>query len=144
MVTYLLDLHKNIRFSKTLSEYQEQHYSLEKTDIVFLDPPKKFHVIFVGYSWNNQGIFLYSTFPEHCFRISLGISNGTFSEYNGNIHNVPRIFHEHIFARWVSERLFLRTPLEGCFCMMQVFENMVNSKKHYNFQTFTKLPNFLI
>ena len=58
MATYFLDFHENIRFSKTLSEYQEQSYPLEKTAILFLDPPKKFHVIFVGYSWNNQGIFL--------------------------------------------------------------------------------------
>ena len=78
MVTYLLDFHENIRFSKRLNEYQEQPYPLEKTAIVFLDPPKKCHVIFVGYSWNNQGIFLYSIFPEHYFGIFPRISFGTF------------------------------------------------------------------
>ena len=47
MVTYLLDFHENIRFSKTLSEYEEQTAS---STITFLDPPKKMHVTFVGYS----------------------------------------------------------------------------------------------
>ena len=41
MVAYLLDFHENIRFSKTLGEYQEKPYPLEKTTIAFLDPPKK-------------------------------------------------------------------------------------------------------
>ena len=41
MVTYLLDFHENIRFSKTPAEYQENPYLLEKTTFVFLDPPKK-------------------------------------------------------------------------------------------------------
>ena len=41
MVPYFLDFHENIRFSKTLSEYQEQPYPIEKTTILFLDPPKK-------------------------------------------------------------------------------------------------------
>ena len=49
MDTYLLDLHENVRFLKTLSEYQEQPYPLEKTTIIFLDPPKKMHVTFAGY-----------------------------------------------------------------------------------------------
>ena len=39
-VPYLLDFHKNIRFSKTLNEYQEQPYPIEKTTFEFLDPPK--------------------------------------------------------------------------------------------------------
>ena len=43
------------------SKYQEQVFSLEKTTIVFLDPPKKMHVLFVGYSWN------ITVFPEHYF-----------------------------------------------------------------------------
>ena len=42
LVTYLLDLHENIRFSKILSEYQKQPYLLEKTTFVFFfDPAKK-------------------------------------------------------------------------------------------------------
>ena len=32
---------ESIRFSKTHSEFQEQPNPLEKTTIVFLDPPKK-------------------------------------------------------------------------------------------------------
>ena len=97
MVTYLLDFHKKIRFSKTLSEYQEQPYPLEKTTVLFLDPPKKMQVSFVGYSWNNQGIFLNSIYPEHYFEILHGISLGIFSEYTGNISwecftNIPRTY----------------------------------------------------
>ena len=65
MVTYFIDFHENIRFTKTLSKDQEHPFPLEKTAIVFLDPTKKFHVIFVGSSWNSQGIFLNSTFAEH-------------------------------------------------------------------------------
>ena len=53
--------------------------------IVFLEPPKKIHVTFIGYSWNNQGIFLYLIFHEHYLGIFPGISWGTFSEYSGNI-----------------------------------------------------------
>ena len=41
MVPYFLDFHENLRFSKTLSEYQEQPYPTEKTTILFLDPAKK-------------------------------------------------------------------------------------------------------
>ena len=37
MVTYLTDFHENIRFSKTLSEYQEQPYPL----LYFLIPLKE-------------------------------------------------------------------------------------------------------
>ena len=63
MVPYFLDFHENIRFSKALSEYQEQPYPIEKTTIPYFDPPKKEkRVTLVGYSWNSQGIFLYSIF----------------------------------------------------------------------------------
>ena len=41
MVPYFLDFHENIRFSKALSEYEDQPYPLEKTATAFLDPPKK-------------------------------------------------------------------------------------------------------
>ena len=41
MVTYFLDFHENIIFLKTLSEYEEQPQPVEKTTIVFLDPPKQ-------------------------------------------------------------------------------------------------------
>ena len=49
----------------THNEYKKQPYPPQKTTIVFLDPLKKMHVTFVEYSWNIQGIFLYSVFPEH-------------------------------------------------------------------------------
>ena len=54
-------------------------------------------VTFVGYSWNNQGIFLYSIFQEHYFELFPGISLEMFSEYTGNISwecstNNPRLY----------------------------------------------------
>ena len=85
MVPYFLDFYENIRFSKTPSECQKQLYPTEKSTIVFLDPPKKKSVTSVGHSWNNQGIFLYSIFPEHYFGIFPGISLGIFSEYTESI-----------------------------------------------------------
>ena len=92
MVTYLLNFHENIKFSKTVSEYHEQPYPLEKTTAVFFDPPKKMQITFVGYSWNNQGIFLNSIFPEHYF--------GIFPDFIGNIFRIYReylmeMFHEY-------------------------------------------------
>ena len=70
----MLDFHENIRFSKTHSEYQEWPYPLEKTTVVFLDALQKMHLTFAKYSWNNQGIFLCSIFPEYYFGIFPGIS----------------------------------------------------------------------
>ena len=61
-----------------MSEYREQPYPAEKTAIVFLDPPEKMYVTFVGYSCNIQGIFLYSIFPEDYLGIFSGISWGFF------------------------------------------------------------------
>ena len=91
MVPYFLDFHENIRFAKTLSEYQEQPYPLEKTTIVFLDPPKKACNI-VGYSWNSQEIFLYSIFPGHYFGTFSGISLGIFQIY---WEYLKGMFHEY-------------------------------------------------
>ena len=53
-------------------------------------------VTFVGYSCNNQGIFLHSIFLEYFFGIFPGISLGIFSEYTGTISwecstNIPQI-----------------------------------------------------
>ena len=71
-------------------------------------------VTFVGYSWNNQGIFLYSIFLEHYLGIFPGISQGTFSEYSGNTSwNVQRIFHKHAFAQWVQLLIPEKTKLFG-------------------------------
>ena len=96
MVAYLLDFHENIRFSRTLTKYQEQPYSL----LYFLIYLKN-ALTFVGYLSSNQGIFIYPIFPEHYVGIFPGISQGTFSEYSENISwecstNTPRtIFSEH-------------------------------------------------
>ena len=81
MVPYFLDFHENIRFSETLNEYQEQPYPIEKTTIIFLDPLKKKRVTFERYSWNSQGIFLYSIFPGHYFGTFPGISLGFFCKF---------------------------------------------------------------
>ena len=88
MVTYLLDFYENIRFSKTLSEYPEQSYPLEKTAIVFLDPHKK---------CKKHSQDIHGTFPKHFFGIFPGIPLGIFSEYTGNISwkcstNIPRTY----------------------------------------------------
>ena len=53
------------------------------------------HLTCVGYSWNIQGIFLHSIFPEDYLGIFPGISYGTFCEYFGNIScstNIPRTY----------------------------------------------------
>ena len=52
---------------------------------------------FVGYSWNIQGIFLYSIFPEHSPEFHRELFPNIPRIYHGN---VPRILHEHIFAYW--------------------------------------------
>ena len=86
MVPYFLDLHENVRFSKTLNKYQEQPYRTEKTTIVFLDPPKK--------ACNIRGTFIEQPGNIPIFTI--------FSEYNIfgiSQRNVPSIFHKHIFPR---------------------------------------------
>ena len=87
------------RLSMKTSDFQRHSVNIRNslTTIVFLDPPKKIHVTLVGYSWNNQGIFLYSVFPEHYFGIFPGISYGNFSKYSGNISwecstNIPRTY----------------------------------------------------
>ena len=68
--------------------------------IVFLDPPKKFHVTFVICSWNTGRIFLYSAFLEHYFgNIPRNFIGRFFPNIPGIYHgNVPRMFHDHIFA----------------------------------------------
>ena len=43
------------------------------------------------YSWNIQGIFLYSIFPEHYLGLFPGMF-GTFSKYSGNVMGM---FHEY-------------------------------------------------
>ena len=52
---------------------------------------------FVGYSWNSQGIFLYSIFPGHHFGIFPGISLGISFEHTGKISrecstNIPKTY----------------------------------------------------
>ena len=102
MAPYFLDFHENIRLSKTLSEYQEQPYPLEKTTIVFLDPPKKPSNI-CRIFMEQPGNFLYSVFPGHYLGIFYGISLGIFPNILGISHgNVLPIFDKHIFARWVT------------------------------------------
>ena len=73
---------------------------LFRSTIVFLDPPKRMHVTFAGYSYIPIGISLYSIF---IWEYSPENSWATFAEYSGIYHgSVPRILHKHIFARWVN------------------------------------------
>ena len=96
MLPYFLDFHENIRFSKTLSEYQEQPYPLKKTTVVFLDPPKKacnIRRIFM----EQPGNFPIFSIPGTLFRNILRNFIGNFSEYTGNISrecstNIPRTY----------------------------------------------------
>ena len=93
MVPYFLDFHKNIRFSKVLSEYQEQSYPTEKITIVFLNLPCNIRRIFMEQP-RNIPIF---NVPEHFFEISPVIFLGIFCEYTGNIPrgcstNIPRTY----------------------------------------------------
>ena len=66
------------------------------------------YVTFVGYLESIQGTFLHSIFLEHSpgniriLDISRNIPQGI---YHGN---VPRIFHEHISARWVCTFLLAK------------------------------------
>ena len=84
MFPYFLDFHGNIRFSKTLREYQEQSYPLEKTTIVFLDPPKKAGNISRIFM-EQPGNFPIFNIPGTLFRNILRNFTGNFSEYTGNI-----------------------------------------------------------
>ena len=96
MVPYFLDFHENIRFSKTLSKCQEQPYPLEKTTIVFFDPPKKacnIHRIFM----EKPGNFPIFNVSGTLFRNILQNFIGNFSEYTVNISrecftNIPRTY----------------------------------------------------
>ena len=83
MFPYLVDFHENIRYSTTLSDYQELPYPLKKTTTAFHNPLRNacnIRRIFI-----EQEIFLNSMFPEHYFSILSGILWGIFPEYTGNI-----------------------------------------------------------
>ena len=78
-----------------LNEYREQPYPIEKTTIVFFDPPQKKCVSFVVYSWNSQGIFnipgtLFRNIPQNFIgnflRIYWEYLKGMFDEYFTNIY----------------------------------------------------------
>ena len=97
MVPYFLDFHENIRFSKTLSKYQEQPYPIKKTTVVFLDPLKKraynIRRIFMEHL-GNIPIFnilgtLFRNIPQNFiwnfFRISWEYLKEMFHEYSANI-----------------------------------------------------------
>ena len=84
MVPYFLDFHENIRFSKTLSKYQEQLCPIEKTTLVFLDPPKKarnIRSIFMEQPGNIPTFNIPGTLFQNISRNFIG----TFSEYTGNV-----------------------------------------------------------
>ena len=96
----------NIRFSKTLSEYKEQPYLLEKLTILFLDPPTKMRVTFVGYSWNNQGIFVYLIFPNIISEYSQEFHWELYPNIMGISHgNVPRLHVFFLYKHGVSKHI---------------------------------------
>ena len=73
MDTYLQDIHENMRFSKTLSEYQEQPY------------PLLYFLIHLKIQYSRNIIWEYSSeFHRELFPNILEIYH----------RNVPRIFHE--------------------------------------------------
>ena len=81
MVPYFLDFHESIRFSKTLSEYEEQSYPTEKITIAFLDPTKKKRA--------SQGIFYINYFRNiisKYLRMYWKYAKGMFHEYSANIY----------------------------------------------------------
>ena len=98
MVPYLLDFHENISFSNTLNEYQEQSHPIEKTTVVFHDPPKKeacnIGRIFMEQSrnitiFNILGTFfrnISQIFTGDFFRIYWEYLKGMFHEYSSNIY----------------------------------------------------------
>ena len=91
MVPYLLDFHEYIRFSKSLSEYQEQPYPLEKTVNYCISC--NISRIFIEKSGN----ILIFNIHEHYFGIFPRISQGIFSEDTGTIPgecstNIPRTY----------------------------------------------------
>ena len=97
MVPYFLDFHENIRFPKTTSEYQEQPYPLEKTTIVFLDPPKKACNIRRIFMEQPENFPIFNIPGTLLFRNILRNFIGNFPEYTGNISrecctNIPRTY----------------------------------------------------
>ena len=103
MVPYFLDFHENIRFSKTLSKYQEKLYPIKKTTIIFLDPQKK--------ACNIRRIFMKQPGNIPIFNIPGTLCRDIPRNFIGNFFpnilgifkgNVRRIFQEHIFAWWVT------------------------------------------
>ena len=75
---------KVLDFQKHSANIRNSLIQQRKLLLYFLIHQKK-RVTFIEYSWNNHGIFVYSIFPEHYFRIFPRISLEIFSEYTGNI-----------------------------------------------------------
>ena len=81
MIPYLLGLHENIRYSKTLNKYQEQPDPIEKTTIVFLNcipPPPPF--------LKKQRITFVKIFMEQSGNITI------FNIFRGLFRNISRNF----------------------------------------------------
>ena len=96
---------------------------------------QKKRVTFVGYSWNNQGIFLHSIFPEHYFGIFVRISLGIFSEYAGSISRecstegyalFINIDHKHGFVKRAAN-----FPIEVTLCIDPYKINHVYQKMEW-------------
>ena len=88
MVKYLLEFHKKIRFSKTLTEYQEQPYPLS----YFLIHPKKLCNICKIFMEQSENIFIFNipgTLIRNIPRNFIGNLFHIFWEY------IMRMFHEY-------------------------------------------------
>ena len=88
MVLYLLDFHENIRFSKTLNEYQEQLYPIQKTTIswftkkIFIEQSRNIPMFNIsGTLFRN----IHQNFIGNFLRIYCEYLKGMFHEYSTNI-----------------------------------------------------------
>ena len=93
MVPYLLDFHENIRSPKTLSEYQEQPYPIEKTTIVFLDPQNKKACNILKIFTEQSGNIPIFNIPGMLFRNILRNSTGNF--FRIYWEHLKGMFHEY-------------------------------------------------
>ena len=102
MVQYFLDFCEYVRFSETLSEYQEQPYPIEKTTIMFLDPPKKAYNIRRILMEQSRNIPIFNI-PQNVieifFRIYWKYLKEMFHEYSANIY-LPGKYKSFMFDVW--------------------------------------------
>ena len=133
MVPCFLDFHENIRFWKTLIQYQEQPYPIEKTNIVFLDPPKK--------AWNICSIFMEQSGSVPVFNIPGTLFREcSYIQYSRNIisENSPEFHWE--FSSNVLEytgnisRERSRNIPQAYVCPVGIFATTIEYQKEWGYQ----------